>query len=105
MNTFEVQVFVNDDSSYLAWLDLHRDGFVLNRQVLPSRFLTLHRATCWSIQGARPSSVYWTNSSEKVCGMDREALEEWAKSEVGQSPSPCRCCRAQRIDRGSVSMA
>ena len=90
---FDVRIFINDDCAYLAWVASNSEGYVINRQCRPSQFLTLHRAACRYIQGSRPANEYWTTGSEKVCGLDRGALEVWARAEVGQPPSPCRCCR------------
>lgn len=45
-----MQIFDYDDGSYLAWLVVHPDGFVVNsyRRPIPD-YLILHRSTCKSV--------------------------------------------------------
>ena len=44
--------FEDDDAGYLAWIEGHQDGFVLNTYRKPDpRYLYLHRASYSTIRG------------------------------------------------------
>ncbi len=78
--------FMDNDQGYVAWLADHPDGFVLNceRPPRPS-YLTLHRATCWTI--SRASRRNWTTNYQKVCADTFEEIDAWA----GQIGPPWSC--------------
>jgi hypothetical protein len=60
--------FMDNDQGYVAWLADHPDGFVLNceRPPRPS-YLTLHRATCWTISRASGTNLdYSRDSGERL---------------------------------------
>jgi hypothetical protein len=89
-------VFANDESGYLAWLDVHSDGYVLNSFPKPkASYLKLHRAACGRIRGTPPRGGLWTTPYIKVCSADRVAIEAWAFSSTSGSVSPCGWCMAE----------
>jgi hypothetical protein len=62
-----VQVFQDDDGGYLAWVQQHPDGFVLNTERHPSSsYLMLHRARCAHITRASQEGR-WTVAYVNVC--------------------------------------
>jgi hypothetical protein len=78
--------FMDDDDGYIAWLSEHPDGFVLNCEWPPRpSYLTLHRATCWTI--SRASGSNWTVNYQKVCADTFEEIDAWA----GRIGPPWRC--------------
>ena len=47
-----MRIFEDDDAGYLAWIDGHQHGFVVNTFRKPDpRYLFLHRASCGTIRG------------------------------------------------------
>ena len=43
-----------DDSAYLAWLDVHPDGYVINTEPGGRGYARLHRAICDTIRNRPP---------------------------------------------------
>jgi len=87
-----VQRFVDDDSSYRAWVEHNPTGFVLNtHRVAKSGYLVLHIAECSHITrfvGANPTSADYG----KTCGPVIAELNQWAVQETGGEPRNCRVC-------------
>src|SRR5882724_10880652 len=72
--------FRDDDAGYLAWLNTHPDGFVLN--IGRSHHATaarVHHASCRTISGANPRGGLWTGPYVKV------ARNIWPSSSSGRS--------------------
>jgi hypothetical protein len=89
----DLEVFTNDDEAYLGWLSAHPLGFVLNADRAPrATYLKLHRATCHTIRGIPTNGTSWTKDLLKACSDDRVAIERWAQSAKGASPSACGRC-------------
>jgi hypothetical protein len=67
-----------DDAGYLAWVESHQHGFVVNTFRKPDpRYLILHRATCGTIRGKPARGNRWTTGEFiKVCSETRAALEQ-----------------------------
>jgi hypothetical protein len=87
-----MQLFQDDDTGYLAWVQEHQDGFVVNAERRPSpRYLILHRAKCTFITRASQQG-HWTVAYIKVCGPEPAELERWANTVVGGRLQPCRWC-------------
>ena len=89
-----MEKFVKDDQGYLQWLGTHPRGYVLN--ALPSvgaKYLVLHRATCWTINGIPTNGKRFTHTYTKLCFVLRADFEAWEKQQdvVGQW-APCRIC-------------
>lgn len=91
--SYGVRVFQDEDRRYLAWLNEHPTGFVLNtyRSPTPS-YLRLHRSTCWTISGTPARGRRWTDDYIKVCSDDAAAITKWAREEIGGEPVPCSHC-------------
>lgn len=85
--TFATYDHPGDDSSYLAWLRGHPDGFVVVSERKPRpAYVVLHRATCTAVGGDAPYPKELGDSYLRVCGA-RDVLEEYfADSEVRSCP-------------------
>jgi hypothetical protein len=87
-----LQRFVDDDQGYLAWVDEHPAGYVLNAERRPTRsFIVLHRATCAAILGATGPEG-WTSTTLKVCAETVVEIDRWCREQVAGFPSRCRRC-------------
>lgn len=95
-----VEVFDGGDGPYLAWVQQHPQGFVLNRRRGTSRnYLVLHRSACAKIrtytQMARPEG-FTGRSYIKVCAPTVEALQVYARGKGGRPDgsfsAKCRAC-------------
>jgi hypothetical protein len=87
-----VERFLDDDIGYLRWLAGHPGLFVLNTYRTPTpAYLVLHSAGCHTITGSPARGARWTADYLKVCG-NRTELEQYARSEFGGEPTPCRVC-------------
>lgn len=86
-----VETYIDDDRGYLAWLDAHPNGYVLNthRNPQPS-YLRLHRADCVSISGQPANGARWTATYVKRCG-SRAELSAFAAT-VGGEVWECPTC-------------
>jgi hypothetical protein len=52
-----MRIVEDDDAGYLAWVESHQHGFVVNTTRKPDpRYLILHRATCGTITG-KPAAI------------------------------------------------
>jgi hypothetical protein len=91
-----MRTFRDDDAGYLAWVEAHPNGFVVNayREPTPA-YLKLHRATCGTISRRPARGYYWTGDYAKFCAEDRAELDEWAWQAVGGELSPCGLCRPE----------
>lgn len=87
--------FRNDDQGYVAWIEAHPDGFVVNTTRSHSRsYLKLHRATCRHVRVLQGGYSTWTSGEYvKACSPVRARLEQWAREVAGgelQAGCPCR---------------
>jgi hypothetical protein len=89
-----VEIFVDREEAYLAWVDAHPRGFVLNatRNPMPN-YLQLHGAWCSYVSSRhREPGAYTERGYIKICAEDRQALETWAEITTGgQVAWPCYC--------------
>jgi len=86
----DVQLFVDDDSSYLQWLSEHPDAYVINTTRRPGPgYLVLHRARCRTISGPSSGSTF-TGEYSKACGT-RQELQAFAQ-DLGGDANPCGIC-------------
>jgi hypothetical protein len=85
----------DDDACYLAWVDGHQHGFVVNTYRKPDpRYLILHQASCGTIHGKPACGERWTTGYFiKACAENRAALDQWARQNVGGELHPCALCR------------
>jgi hypothetical protein len=85
-------IFIDEDASYLQWVQQNPDRFVLNAHRSPKPdYLRLHKSTCNLISGVPANGIYWTTTYLKVCG-DRHELEAWASGTVGGEVWACERC-------------
>jgi hypothetical protein len=72
-----MRIFEDDDAGYLAWVESHPHGFVVNTYRRPnSRYLRLHQARCDTICGKPTVRADWTTGQYvKVCSEKRSALD------------------------------
>ena len=89
-----LEVFIDDDDGYLAWLSDHARGYVLNAARKPTAsYLMLHRADCSTIGNVPANGLAWTSDLLKACSDDRLIIEKWARTETGGVPSLCGRCQ------------
>jgi hypothetical protein len=90
-----MRIFEDDDAGYLAWIDGHHHGFVVNTTRKPDpRYLYLHRASCGTIRGKPARGERWTTGDFiKVCLETRVELDQWARQSAGGELHPCGLCR------------
>ena len=87
-----MQHFVDMEREYLRWVRSNPNGYVVNTYRTPSQsYLTLHRASCWTITGTHHRN-YTTGAYSKVCSERRAELERWAGS-LGGALHPCGLCK------------
>jgi hypothetical protein len=73
-----MRIIEDDDAGYLAWVESHQHGFVVNtiRKPDPPN-LILHRASCGAIRGKPTRGNRWTTGEFiKVCSGTRAALDQ-----------------------------
>jgi hypothetical protein len=88
-----MQRFVDDDGGYVAWLEEHVNGFVLNTYPhATSSSLVLHRASCRTINRPLAPGRLWTHLYGKACSDDRPELERWASQHTDARVRPCGSC-------------
>ena len=80
-----MRIFEDDDAGYLAWVESHQHGFVVNTFRRPDpRDLMLHRATCGTITGKPAPGDRWTTGLFlKACSETRAAFDQWARQIAG----------------------
>jgi hypothetical protein len=89
-----MHIFEDDDTGYLAWVETHPHGFVVNTYRKPDlRYLMLHRATCGTITGKPARGDRWTTGLFlKACAETRSTLDSWARQIAGGELHPCGLC-------------
>jgi hypothetical protein len=104
-NGVAIRTFAGDDAAFRAWMEAHRQGFVLNRPgTSRAKAMTLHRVGCavlagHAMVGARSDGVAGDNGRDpdsegapKVCGASAVALSAWSRARGVGEPVPCRRC-------------
>jgi hypothetical protein len=85
------------DKSYLAWLNAHPEGLVVNtRRDFSPDYAILHRATCPSIQDMRGDyrdDPFTGHDYVKVCANGLEQLDSWHQQHGIGALKPCERCR------------
>jgi hypothetical protein len=86
-----METYIDDDRGYLAWVEAHPSGYVLNTHRSPQpHYLRLHSAACTSITGTPANGARWTATYVKRCG-SRVELTAFA-STVGGEVWECPKC-------------
>ncbi len=80
-----VELFDNDDTGYLKWVQANPHGFVANvdRAGTVSQYPMIHAATHGSMSSPKIGNVT-TGDYIKFCGTDLGALEEYALTMFGR---------------------
>ncbi len=69
--------FIDDDESYLDWLEENPHGSVDNSYRQPTgSYVNLHRSFCWHIN--HDGGTKWTKDYIQTCSVDPAALDAWA---------------------------
>jgi hypothetical protein len=86
-----MEIFIDDDASYLAWISAHPTGYLLNvpRGRVDHQHMTVHRATCGHIK--HEDMRYTTTTYYKICSMDRARLLKWVATQR-RGLDTCRNC-------------
>jgi hypothetical protein len=92
------RTFCGDDAGYLAWLDTHPAGYLIN---IHRSYGTrgnpgdsrLHHASCRSLPRSQRGSL--TDPYVKVCADDLADLEAWARATLRGDIQPCGSCHGR----------
>jgi len=88
-----MDIFVDKEEPYLAWVSSNPDGYVLNCHRSPdASYLMLHQATCGQIRSPKRTN-YTTGQYMKACALYAEELRAWALQETGGALQHCGLCR------------
>ena len=85
----DVLHFKEDDEPYLAWLETHPNGYVLNIDTKGPREDMLHTARCGHLYPPTPGFRHTVYA--KACSEDADALKRWA-SQRGHRVNLCSNC-------------
>jgi hypothetical protein len=88
-NYFTPERFSNDDAGFLAWVDAHPNGFVLNLDTNGPRKTVIHRVDCGWFTSSDPSEKH--TSVKKACSDWEHGLTIWGERE-GHTISRCNRC-------------
>jgi hypothetical protein len=86
--------FSHDDTGYLAWVEAHPRGFVVNQpRAGRPKTPTMHRVGCAAVSGHDGNAESLTANAVKVCGPSPEVLAAWSAARGAGEPTACRRCR------------
>lgn len=88
-----LQTFVRDESGYLAWVQAHSDGFIVNidEPQTTRQYPMVHAALHKSLSSPMRTN-YTTGRYFKVCSDRLEDLEAWSQKKYGRALTRCRLC-------------
>lgn len=88
-----MNLFINDESGYLAWIQQHPSGWVVNADSAKSivAYPMVHRAS-HRLLSSPTRSNYTTDRYIKACSDDVAELEAWSIAEYGKPPTWCGTC-------------
>jgi hypothetical protein len=93
-----MKIFQDDEHGYLAWLEQHPRGFVINT-TRKFAYCRLHRAMCrdistYTLKGPRQPGGFTENQYIKICSVKSRSLERWHKqTKVPGSLLVCKKCK------------
>lgn len=91
--------FVDDDAGYLAWIDKHPNGLVLNLRHSPDpNYVVLHLAKCATINRPRDDGAYTSRWYRKAVSTEVSNLRAVARREGrsdGSFSNICGLCRPE----------
>lgn len=88
--------FYDDDEAYVAWLNAHPTGFVVQSggtKNLTKTGLIIHMASCDNARYG-PSGSRRLTSNVKACHTDSLTLRAWGNQKTGEVPKPCANCES-----------
>jgi hypothetical protein len=92
-----VRVFIDDDDSFLRWLDTYPHGYVLNTYRNPTAgYVKLHRATCSQLRRHDTRQKQQTRDYRKVCSLAIADVQRWADTQVSGHAALRACGCMQR---------
>lgn len=88
-----VELFDNDETGYLEWVQANPNGFVANvdRAGSEQPYPMVHAATHGSISSAKIGN-FTTGDYIKFCSTDLAALEQYSQTRFGRSLTRCSIC-------------
>lgn len=88
-----VELFDNDETGYLQWVQANPHGFVANvdRARRVPQYPMVHAATHGSMSSSRIGN-FTTGDYIKFCSTDLDALEQYSQSEFGRALTRCSQC-------------
>ena len=88
-----VELFDNDESAYLSWVQANPHGFVANidRARTVPQYPMVHAATHGLISSPKIGN-FTTGDYFKFCSTDLDALEQYSQSRFGNSLTRCSRC-------------
>jgi hypothetical protein len=88
-----LKTFRDDETGYLAWVQTHPDGYVVNIDEPPiaPQYPMVHIASHRIISSPTRTN-YTTGRYFKVCSTELEELERWAQRKYGRPLTRCRQC-------------
>lgn len=89
----DVEPFDGREDDYLAWVQVHPDGFVANvdRAKAVPQYPMIHRASHGAISSSRIGN-FTTGDYLKFCAIDLEALERYLAAHFSRPATYCRQC-------------
>lgn len=91
-----MKVFEDDDRAYVEWVEANPRGFVLttDRAMKRLEYPMLHLASHRLISGP-PGARFTSGDYLKVCSLDVDELESWARENSGRGIVWCKTCAAR----------
>ncbi|GAB1406950.1 hypothetical protein MASR1M8_08690 [Thermomonas brevis] len=88
-----VELFDNDETGYLKWVQANPHGFVANidRAVRVPHYPMVHAATHGSMSSAKIGN-FTTSDYIKFCSTDLGALEQYSQIKFGRALTRCSQC-------------
>lgn len=95
-----IVTFKDDDKSYLQWIEVHPQGYVLNvdrkfwdrSSTADPLSFDIHRANTGCVTRSRKGAVHWTKDYIKVCSLDLKDLEEESLLRCKRQAKKCKNC-------------
>ena len=88
-----VELFDNDETGYLKWVQSNPHGFVANvdRAGRVPQYPMVHATTHGSMFSAKIGN-FTTGDYVKFCSTDLDALEQYSQTKFGRSLTRCSIC-------------
>lgn len=93
VETMDAVTFRDQEAQFRDWRRENPDGYILNTTREPSeKYLILHSARCWTINGEPSRGRYWTKDFIKICARDQREIDEWVERRFHAIAKLCRFC-------------